>query len=98
MINNEGGNIFRYVKGPDKTNHLEKHFEATHQTSAEHLAKAYNVGYYRADDRDSLQVGLERLFDESLDRPAVLEVHTPRTLNIEILKEYFSYLKKDLSE
>lgn len=97
MINNEGGNIFRYVKGPDKTNHLEKHFEATHQTSAEHIAQAYGIGYFRADDRTTLKQGMDRLFDESLDHPAVLEVYTPRTLNIDILKDYFNFLKKDLS-
>ncbi len=97
MINNEGGNIFRYVKGPDKTNHLEKHFEATHKTSAEHIAKAYGISYFRADDRTTLKHGMERLFDESLDQSAVLEVLTPRTSNIDILKEYFSYLKKELS-
>jgi len=43
LINNEGGNIFRYVNGPDKTAHLEQHFEATHQTSARWIAKTHNV-------------------------------------------------------
>ncbi len=98
MINNEGGNIFRYVNGPDKTKHLEQHFEATHQTSAKLLAETYGVGYFRADDRSSLQTGIKELFDESLDCAAVLEVYTPRTENIDILKDYFQFLKKNIGQ
>lgn len=98
MINNEGGNIFRYVKGPDKTNHLEQHFEASHQTSAKLLAETYDVDYFQAKDRPSLLSSLDKLFDESLNRTAVLEIHTPRTDNIDILKDYFQYLKKNLSQ
>jgi len=94
MINNEGGNIFRYVKGPDRTKHIEQHFEATHKTSARLLAETYQVNYYSADDRVSLKEGLVAIFDESIERATVLEVYTPRMNNIDILKDYFDYLKK----
>ncbi len=92
MINNEGGNIFRYVKGPDKTNHLGKHFEATHKTSAKLLAQTHGVSYFEASDRAALQQGLTDLYQA--ETTALLEVNTPRETNIDVLKEYFESLRK----
>ncbi len=94
MINNEGGNIFRYVNGPNKTSHLEKHFEASHLTKARGLADTHGIDYYEAKDEQSLRAGLEALFDST--HTALLEVHTPREANIPILKEYFRYLNPNL--
>ena len=95
VMNNEGGNIFRYVKGPDTTNHLEKHFEASHQTNARGIAASFGVDYYNSDDWQSLEKGLLSLFHPNQVRPAILEVHTPREQNIPILKEYFDFLRKE---
>lgn len=94
LINNEGGNIFRYVKGPDKTAHLEQHFEATHSTSAKQIAKAHNVNYFLASSKDELDDQLSALFDSKMKTIGILEVQTPRLSNIEILKDYFQFLKK----
>jgi len=90
MINNEGGNIFRYVKGPDKTKHLAKHFEATHNTKAKDLANMHKVDYYEARDETSIEEGLKALY--SSKNTGVLEIHTPREMNINILKDYFRFL------
>jgi len=90
MINNAGGNIFRYVKGPEQTDHLEKHFEATHQTKANHLAAMHGIHYFSAEDEDSLSAMLPKFF--AADDVAILEVHTPRELNIKLLKQYFHFI------
>jgi len=90
MINNEGGNIFRYVKGPSQTDHLEKHFEATHETRAKDIAKAHGVEYYHAYDEGSTLKGLKAVYATS--GPAILEISTPRDVNIDILKDYFRHL------
>ena len=91
MINNEGGNIFRYVKGPDATDHLEKHFEATHTTKAGDLAKAYDLDYFTAVDERTTMDGLAALYASS--QTGILEIHTPRKVNIDVLKDYFHNLK-----
>ena len=91
MINNGGGNIFRYVKGPSKTNHLEEHFESAHSTRAEGIAQAYGIAYNMADDFESLEKGLSHLFDRT--GPAMLEIFTPGNTNIHVLKEYFDFLR-----
>ena len=92
LINNQGGNIFRYVKGPSRTNHLEKHFEAAHDTSAEGIAQAFGLAYLKIDGEQKLQEALSWLYSTQ-KAPALLEVITPGHLNIDILKSYFDYLR-----
>jgi len=94
MINNAGGNIFRYVKGPDKTDHLEKHFEATHHTNAEYIAKTFDIQYFSASDEKSTLQGLRDLYHT--DRVGILEIHTPREKNIDLLKDYFRFLNPNI--
>ena len=95
LINNQGGNIFRYVKGPDQTNHLDQHFEAKHETSAAGIAKAYGMTYQSASDVNTLLKGLNWLYEQH-DLPALLEIHTPGEVNIDILKEYFTHLQQSV--
>ncbi len=94
LINNGGGNIFRYVKGPDTTDHMEEHFEAAHNTSARGIAMAHEVEYYSASNKGELEEGLLLLYRENLGRAAIIEIHTPREENIPILKDYFKSLTR----
>jgi 2-succinyl-5-enolpyruvyl-6-hydroxy-3-cyclohexene-1-carboxylate synthase len=94
MINNEGGNIFRIIDGPDTTDQLEKHFEAKHNTSAEHLAKTYNVPYYFCDDPESIEATLPDFFAPKNGRPAILEIKTPNTISAQVMRDLFKALEK----
>jgi 2-succinyl-5-enolpyruvyl-6-hydroxy-3-cyclohexene-1-carboxylate synthase len=91
MINNEGGGIFRFIEGPDKTGLLEDFFEARHQTSAKHLVKAFQVNYHYADDLDALKQQLQQFFEPS-DRASVLEIKSPTEKSAEVLRSYFKAL------
>lgn len=94
VVNNGGGGIFRIIEGPSGSNHLEEFFEADVAVSIEHLCKAFNVNYYYADSEDALHNVMPLyLYPQENDRPALLEVFTPRTQNSEVLKMYFEYLK-----
>ncbi len=94
VFNNEGGNIFRFIPGPSDTGQLEEFFEAHHSINSEHIAKAFDVNYYNAKDEEELIDNLSVFFDtQSNNRPAVLEIFTPRLKNMEILKEYFGNLR-----
>ena len=92
LINNGGGNIFRYVKGPETTPHLEKHFESVHNTTAQGIASTFGLRYLRAENFPSLHEGIDQLYAQH-DRAAILEIFTPRETNIEVLKSYFDHLK-----
>ncbi len=92
VINNGGGGIFRFIPGPDSSDHLERFFEARHSWKAEFLAKAFDVNYFKAEDEIALHEVLPRFYAEST-RPALLEIFTPPVENAQILRDYFSFLK-----
>lgn len=94
LLNNEGGNIFRVIPGPDKTKQLERHFESHHNTSAEQLAAAYGIEYLRASDKEGLEEALKKLYSKENYRPMILEVFTPRFENDKVLKDYFKAINK----
>jgi 2-succinyl-5-enolpyruvyl-6-hydroxy-3-cyclohexene-1-carboxylate synthase len=93
MINNEGGNIFRYVKGPLQTKQFEQHFEAHHKTSAQGIAQAYGVKYERVINEKELKGVLEKIYMPSFNETIIVEVLTPREKNVDILKDYFNSIK-----
>lgn len=95
VFNNEGGNIFRFIPGPGSTQQLDEFFEAHHNVKAEYLAKTFDINYYKAYDENKLMEKLPLFFNkQNNNRPAILEVFTPRLKNMDILKDYFVYLKQ----
>jgi len=94
ILNNQGGSIFRVIKGPATTDHLDTHFEAHHKTRAEGVAHTHKLSYLSADDIESLIYGLELFLAEST-KPMILEVFTPRLENDKVLKAYFEYIRMD---
>lgn len=95
MINNGGGNIFRIIDGPESTGQLEQHFEAKHNTSAEHLAKTYNVPYYFCDDVIGVGEMLPKFFGPQKGRPAILEIKTPNEVSAATLRGLFKALEQE---
>jgi 2-succinyl-5-enolpyruvyl-6-hydroxy-3-cyclohexene-1-carboxylate synthase len=91
VINNQGGGIFRFIDGPEKTGLLENYFEARHQTSAKPLAEMNQLDYLEASNLNELQEQLPVFFAPS-KRPVILEIKTPPEISSEQLKQYFSYI------
>ncbi len=95
LINNGGGNIFRYIPGPPTTNQLETYFEAQHQLNAQHIAKTFNLVYYFVAEEEELTTVLPKFFQkQTINRPAILEIKTPGAESAAILREYFKKLDK----
>lgn len=93
LFNNEGGNIFRIIPGPDRTSQLEQYFESHHNTKAKYLAKSFGIVHYEANNEEELNAVLKKFFSpQENNRPALLELHTPRKDNDKILKRYFEHL------
>lgn len=91
IINNNGGGIFRFIPGPKSTNALE-YFETSHELTAEHLCKMYQLDYNSVSETKELTSILESFYKDS-EKPKVLEVFTDKEVNEKVLKEYFNFLK-----
>lgn len=92
IINNQGGGIFRILPGHKNTENFEQYFETTHNLSAKHLCKMYGFDYSQASNEKQLKFQLKTFYSET-ERPKLLEITTPRTLNDEVLLDYFKYIK-----
>lgn len=92
VIDNGGGNIFRFIDGPDRDPELLKWFEAPHTRSIEKLVKSYDLPYFHANDRASLGKGLDNLYTDH-DRPAVLHISTDAATSPKVLRDYFTELR-----
>ena len=91
VIDNGGGNIFRFIEGPDKDEDLLKWFEAPHTRDIEALVKSYHLAYYSAKDHASLEASLDKLYADH-DRPAVLHITTDALTSPKVLRDYFKKL------
>jgi 2-succinyl-5-enolpyruvyl-6-hydroxy-3-cyclohexene-1-carboxylate synthase len=93
LMNNGGGNIFRFIPGPDTTEVLEEFIETRHALRAEGIAATHGLPWFHCDGPDRLQDGLEWLYRSDHQRCSILEVATPPIENALILRNYFKHLK-----
>ncbi|MCG9792597.1 2-succinyl-5-enolpyruvyl-6-hydroxy-3-cyclohexene-1-carboxylic-acid synthase [Flavobacterium algicola] len=91
IINNGGGGIFRILPGHQESPVFNTFFETSHQLTAEHLSRMYDLEYYSSFDSDDLELTLPRFFREN-DKPAILEIFTPTLDNDKILLQFFKEL------
>lgn len=90
LLNNGGGEIFKFIPGPDQTNALEDYFVTQHTLTAEHLATMYGYNYFKMNQLDNLKQRLQTL--SSNNQPTLLEIDTREVENASILKNYFQAL------
>lgn len=92
VINNAGGGIFRILPNRDKNSeNFDTFFETTHGLSARELCKMYNWNYFKADNEEEYAIAKEQLYGSN-DQPSLLEIHTPRKINDEVLLNYFNFI------
>ncbi|MEP6260770.1 MAG: 2-succinyl-5-enolpyruvyl-6-hydroxy-3-cyclohexene-1-carboxylic-acid synthase [Gillisia sp.] len=92
ILNNEGGGIFRILPGHKNTENFDTYFETIHNLNAKSLSEMYGFEYSSASNAEEISGALESFFGGS-DKPKILEIFTPRTVNDEVLLEYFSFMK-----
>lgn len=94
LINNGGGGIFDIIPGPKTTPNVDDYFVAQHDFSAEHIAKAFNVNYFKADSMESIDSQLNEFLEVyDNDRPGIMEIFTDREVNAKVLADYFKAIK-----
>lgn len=87
VMNNGGGGIFRFIKGPSDVEELEEFFETPHGLDFSKIAALYSLDYFSAENEEELEAALPLLYESP--RPAILDVKTPNDLNAQILRAYF---------
>ena len=92
VINNSGGGIFRILPGNKNTENFDTYFETVHNLNARPLCEMYDLDYASVQDSDTLKKELDVFFETS-ERPKLIEIFTPRSLNDEVLLEYFNFMK-----
>ena len=92
IINNGGGGIFRILPGEKNTPNFERFIETKHDLSAKFLCKMFDIKYFVATTKKELEDSLP-FFYSTQNKPHLLEVFTPGSLNDQVLLDYFDYLK-----
>lgn len=90
VVNNGGGDIFNIILGPSTTNQLDKVFVAKHNFRAKSICEAYGVEHLEAASMEELDNLWQDFFAFSENAtPKLLEIHTQKVNNSEVLKDYF---------
>ena len=92
VMDNGGGNIFRYIQGPDKDPALLPYFETPHHRDPVALARSFGLPCYEAFDPFSLKQALKELYADT-NPIAVLVVRTDGPLSAATLRRYFQSLR-----
>ena len=87
VIDNGGGGIFRFIKGPSDLPELEECFEVQYRQPIEGYAQLHGFRYFHADDAQTLQDVLPEFFAER-EHPAILSIKTPAAVNAKVLRHY----------
>jgi len=88
VINNGGGGIFRILPGDKNTKIFDIFFETKHQLTAKQLCEMYQFTYFSASNEEDLKTVISSFYSKETP-PKLLEIFTPRTINDEVLLNYF---------
>ncbi len=80
IVNNQGGGIFRLIKGPSSLPELGNYFETAHNRTAEYICQENGLTYLTAFDLETIK-NLWNDFLQPSDNAKVLEVFTKPETN-----------------
>jgi len=93
VMNNNGGNIFKFIGDSLLMSGCEKYFTTPHHVNVKSLVEAYGLEYFGCNQIEGLGDNLIALFNSS--KASVLEVFTDAELNTENYKGYFENIRKE---
>ena len=91
VMNNNGGNIFRFIGDPKLMKSCEAFFTTPHHVKIKSLVEAYGLKYLVCDKGEELADRIKELFVS--DQATVLEIFTDADLNTKNYKGYFKNIK-----
>ena len=92
VLNNNGGNIFRFIGDKELMKNNLHFFTTPHQVQIKLLVEAYGVDYLNCNESADLSGKIEQLLNSA--NATVLEVFTDSELNTENYKKYFQHIKE----
>lgn len=86
LLNNQGGSIFRMIKGPSQQAELEEFFETEQRLDAKSLCSEFGIAHFSAHNLESF----ETIKDKFLKYPqsAILEIKTEAKINQKIFEDF----------
>ena len=91
VLNNNGGNIFRFIGDKQLMEKSLDFFTTPHQVKIKSLVEAYGLQYLVCDKTEELETSLTSLF--KAEKATVLEIFTDANLNTENYNGYFKNIK-----
>ena len=92
VMNNNGGNIFRFIGDKELMEKSLDFFTTPHNVNIKSLVEAYGLGYLSCNTTEELENKIENLLVS--EKATVLEIYTDSDLNTENYKGYFKNIKK----
>jgi len=92
IMNNNGGNIFRFIGDKDLMEKSLEFFTTPHRVKIKALTEAYGLRYLDCYKTEDIKSRMESLLNS--EESTVLEVFTDSDLNTENYKGYFNNIKK----
>jgi 2-succinyl-5-enolpyruvyl-6-hydroxy-3-cyclohexene-1-carboxylate synthase len=93
VINNGGGNIFRWLPGATAMEHFETYQEARHGLDFEFLAKQFGLDYYLCRAAADLDFILTDFLQTKHNKAGLLEIKTNNELSADVYKSFINALK-----
>ncbi|WP_185868481.1 2-succinyl-5-enolpyruvyl-6-hydroxy-3-cyclohexene-1-carboxylic-acid synthase [Blattabacterium cuenoti] len=91
LINNGGGNIFRFVSKKKLPKKVFNFFETKHDMTAKKICEMYQWKYKQVSNFKELKKIL-KIFWKNYDSPFLLEIHTNGKENEKVFRKFCSYL------
>ncbi len=96
VLNNQGGNIFRFVEGANKQPELVEFFETPHDFDAMRTAQDAKMDYFSAKTYTELHTHLQNIFSENISEngnferqnACILEIFTDKKENEEAFRKF----------
>lgn len=96
LNNNSGGEIFHILPGLNKSEALQDHISAFHQTDAKAWAAQQGFTYLSANNQKELEQQLPEFMNTKNDKPVLLEVFTSMQQNAEQIRAYYHQQKNKI--
>ncbi|WKK74895.2 2-succinyl-5-enolpyruvyl-6-hydroxy-3-cyclohexene-1-carboxylic-acid synthase [Marivirga salinae] len=86
LLNNQGGSIFRMIKGPNQQAELEEFFETEQRLDAKSLCSEFGIAHFSAHNSESFETIKEKFL--KYPQSAVLEIKTDAKNNQQLFEDF----------
>ena len=87
ICNNSGGAIFHTYPNKNNVPSLDDHIAAEHKTSVKDWTVSRGFEYLSADDKNSFDENISKMFKENNEKPIIMEVFTDKDIDARQINE-----------